>query len=284
MDFVERGGILINEAFLRVLEDAGLDSFAALMERDGGTVFKKKKARSVVRFELDGKEGKKAFYLKRHFQAEADRGGRGFGRFLKNKRPEDGRNEWERIIELTDAGFQTMVPVAYGPSATGGGEIKNGSLTVTEEIYDAVRVEDHIPALAGGGKDAVKEKRDIIERVARLAARFHGMGFNHQDFYLGHIFIRPASGELFLVDLQRVQRRDPPVERWIVKDLAQFVFSAISIDNFSLSDLVRFGHAYLGKGRFSQADKKLIRKIITKSGRISRHTVKLLKKRAVEKK
>ncbi|VAV83214.1 hypothetical protein MNBD_DELTA01-1464 [hydrothermal vent metagenome] len=277
MDFIERGGILINKAFLQILEDAGLDSFAALMEREGGTVFKKKKARSVVRFELDGKEGKKAFYLKRHFEAEADRGGRGLGRFLKNKRPEDGRNEWERIIELTDAGFQTMVPVAYGDSG-------DGSLTVTEEIYDAVRVEDHIPSLSGGGKGAVKEKRDIIERVAKLAARFHGMGFNHQDFYLGHIFIRPASGELFLVDLQRVQRRDPPVERWIVKDLAQFVFSAISIDNFTSSDLVRFGYAYIGKDKFSAADKKLIRKILAKAERISRHTVKLLKKRAMESK
>ncbi len=277
MDIIERGGILINKAFLHLLEDSGLDSFAALMEREGGTVFKKKKARSVVRFELDGKEGKKAFYLKRHFEPEADRGGRGLGRFLKSKRPEDGRNEWERIIELTDAGFQTMVPVAYGDNG-------DGSLTVTEEIYDAVRVEDHIPSLSGRGKGAVKEKRDIIERVARLAARFHAMGFNHQDFYLGHIFIRPASGELFLVDLQRVQRRDPPVERWIVKDLAQLVFSAASIDNFTAPDLVRFGHAYLGKKKFSEADKKLIGKILAKADRISRHTVKLLKKRAMDSK
>ncbi len=277
MNFIERGGVLINEAFLEAFEAARLDGFQALMQLKEGTVFKEKKARSVVRFELESDSGKKAFFLKRHFEPEADRAGRGLGRLLKNKRPEDARNEWERIIELADAGFQTMVPVAYGES-------NKGSLTVTEEIYDGVRVEDYIPSLAGGGYGAVSEKRDIIVRVAKLAARFHEMGFNHQDFYLGHIFIRPATGELFLVDLQRVQRRARAVERWVVKDLAQFVFSAISIDNFSASDLVRFGHAYLGKDKFSAADKKLIRKIKAKAERISRHTVKLLKKRAMAQK
>ncbi len=277
MDFIERGGLLINEAFLEVLEKARLDSFQALMQRKEGTVFKEKKARSVVRFELESSSGKKAFFLKRHFEPEADRAGRGLGRFLRKKRPEDGRNEWERMIELAEAGFQTMIPVAYG-------ETNKGSLTVTEEIYDSVRVEDYIPSLAGRGDDATLEKRDIIVRVAKLAARFHEMGFNHQDFYLGHIFIRPATGELFLVDLQRVQRRTPALERWIVKDLAQFVFSAISIDNFSASDLVRFGHAYLDKDKFSVADKKLIKKIMAKAERISRHTVKLLKRRAMAQK
>lgn len=276
MEFVDHNGIVINKAFLYLLEESVLDSFSALMEREGGTVFKKKKVRSVVRFELDSSDGKKAFYLKRHFEVDPSRGGRGgIAGFFKGRRPEDARNEWERIIELTESGFQTMVPVAYGES-------KDGSLTLTEELYDAVRVEDHIPALAGGGEAGIKEKRDIIERVAKLAAKFHAMGFNHQDFYLGHIFIRPATGELFLVDLQRVQRRSPPVERWIVKDLAQFVFSAISIENFTSADLVRFGHAYLSKGKFSDADKKLIRKILAKADRIARHTVKLLNKRAME--
>jgi len=251
MDFIERGGLLINKAFLEVLEKARLDNFKSLMQRKEGTVFKEKKARSVVRFELESSSGKKAFFLKRHFEPQADKAGRGLGRFLRKKRPEDA-----------------MIPVAYG-------ETNTGSLTVTEEIYDSV---------SGLGDDATLEKRDIIVRIARLAARFHEMGFNHQDFYLGHIFIRPATGELFLVDLQRVQRRSPSIERWIVKDLAQFVFSAISINNFSASDLVRFGHAYLGKDKFSAADKKLIKKILAKAERISRHTVKLLKRRAVAQK
>jgi heptose I phosphotransferase len=271
MDFTDCNGIVINTAFLRLLKDAGLDGFSALMEREGGTVFKKKKARSVVRFELPDGDGRKAFYLKRHFDADADKGGRGLGRFLKAKRPEDACNEWERMIELANEGFLTMIPVAFGE---GGG----CSLTLTEEIYDSVRVEDYIPLLEAGGRGGVSEKRDIIKRVAALAARFHAKGFNHQDFYLGHIFIRPTTGELFLVDLQRVQRRAAPVERWVVKDLAQFVFSAMAIDNFSGVDLVRFGHAYLGKEKFDADDKKLIRKILAKSGRISRHTVKLLKK------
>ncbi len=281
MEFVEHNGLLFNKSYLAFFKRAGLDSFDALMDYVGGKEFKRKAARSVVRIGLA--EGvccgsTKAFFLKRHYE-EPERkkgltglitgGGKGY---------EDARNEWEKIIELTELDFLTMVPVAYGQRKADGGKVK--SLTLTEEIYDAVRVEDYIPKLKGRGFEGMEIKRDVIERLGELAKRFHGLGFNHQDFYLGHFFIRPLTSEIFLVDLQRVQRRDASRQkRWILKDLAQFTFSALETDNFTRTNLARFGHVYVGKKEFDAGDRKMIKKIIAKSERIARHTVKLLERR-----
>ncbi|MBI5598236.1 MAG: hypothetical protein HY890_00690 [Deltaproteobacteria bacterium] len=279
MRFIRHNDLIINEKFLGLLKANGLDGLDVLMDYGGGNtvIVKRKAARSVVRFDLGGAEGKKTFYLKRHCRSVEARVKRLFSLSLAA----DGRNEWEKIILLTELGFPTMVPVAYGEKAGG------GSFTLTEELYGCVRVEDYIPALSSRlkGFDGVIEKRRLIKRLALLAREFHAKGFNHQDFYLCHFFIRPATGEFFIVDVQRVQKRDglPALrwdakDRWVVKDLAQFAFSAKNTENFSSADLVRFGHAYLGKDRFGREDKKRIRGILAKSRRIARHDAKLLER------
>lgn len=277
MRLVRHNGLVVNEEFLDVLKDAGLDGFSSLMGFSGGMLFKRKKTRSIVRFEAGRGERKRAFYLKRHYRSRGER----MKRLIPGALVEDGLNEWEKMILLSELGFPTMVPVAYGEGNENG---RPASLTLTEELYDTVRVEEFIPTLSfeRSGMEGVMEKRRLIKRIARLARRFHDMGFNHQDFYLGHFFIRPATGELFMVDLQRVQRRNSPRRRWIIKDLAQLVFSAQGIENFTASDLVRFGHAYAGRSRFNDEDREMIKRILAKSRRIAEHTVKLLERRARE--
>jgi len=279
MRFIEHNGLLINESYLETLKRAGLDSFGALADYTGGREFKRKSARSVVRIEVPGVVccgGSKAFYLKRHYE-EDGAGKGGLGGFLLGQRGlrEDAGNEWEKIILLTELGFPTMIPVAYGVGNNNGTQ----SLTLTEEIYDSIRVEDYIPGLGKNGREGVLKKREVIRALALLARRFHDTGFNHQDFYLGHFFIRPATAELFMVDLQRVQKREAPQQRWVIKDLSQLAFSALETDNFSRADLVRFGHAYTGRKKFNAEDRKAIKKIMAKAEKIARHTVKLLERR-----
>ncbi|MBI5560093.1 MAG: hypothetical protein HY883_02320 [Deltaproteobacteria bacterium] len=279
MDFVGHDGITVNRDFLVLLKAHNLAGFEALMNLSGGTVIKKRRERSVVRIELPGtahpggKNGgkKRCFYLKRHYSCAA----RGVRRLFPSMgASEDGKNEWEKILLLREFGFPTVVPAAFG-------EKGKESLVLTEEIYEGVRVEDYIPTLSSDimGFEGVLKKRALIRKVAAFARKFHEKGFYHQDFYLGHFFIRPESGELFILDVQRVQRMENLKERWIVKDLSQIAFSAKNTVNFSSTDLVRFGHEYLGKEKFSEGDKKAIRKILSKSRRIARHTVKLLERR-----
>ncbi len=47
----------------------------------------------------------------------------------------------------------------------------------------------------------------------------HDRGFNHRDLYLCHL-LRDTEGNLFVVDLHRVDRRRQVPERWKIKDIA----------------------------------------------------------------
>lgn len=70
----------------------------------------------------------------------------------------------------------------------------------------------------------------ILEPTATLAAKLHAAGLHHRDLYLPHFFVNPDSpAEVFLIDAARV-RPLPRIlrRRWVVKDLAQFLYSTIT--------------------------------------------------------
>ena len=278
MDFVKHRGLVINKWFLPLLKEAGLDSFDALMDYRGGQLIDHRPIRTVVRIELEDERGRKrAFYLKRHYVAAASR----LKGLLRFGGVEDARNEWHKIVMLKEHGYQTMEPVAYGEKK---GLLSCNALTLTEELYNTIRVEDYIPTLyREGTKESLQKKRRIIKRLAFIARRFHKEGFNHQDFYLGHFLIEPSTEEIYIIDLQRVQKRKSAVRRWVLKDLAQFVFSAMNTEGFHTTDLVRFGHIYAGKDRFDAEDRRLIAAILKKARWIAHHTEKVLRRKRLKK-
>ena len=300
MRLKECEGLVVNEEFVEVLTSNGLCSFNALMGYAGGESVKVKKERSVVRLELghgDG-DGKKAFYLKRHFNERGSSPRGGLRSILSWKGPEDARNEWEKMILLTELNIPTMAPVAFGEAGTrgeaGGKEGPPGALTLTEGLEGVVKFDDYLLELdfSRAGMEGVRKKRALIGEIARLARRFHAGGLNHQDFYLVHFLIRPGqmadTGEIFLADLQRVQRRSvtkggrTSVSRWVVKDLGQFAFSALAAQNFTHADLMRFAHAYLGRGTLDREDKKLIKRVLAKARRVATHDAKLRERRGAK--
>jgi len=78
----------------------------------------------------------------------------------------------------------------------------------------------------------------LLEPTADLAARLHRAGLHHRDLYLCHFMARiapPARGvgeiDLKLIDTARVRRLGGFLtrRRWIVKDLAQFWYSTLSL-------------------------------------------------------
>jgi hypothetical protein len=177
-------------------------------------------------------------------------------------------------ISLKEDGFDVMVPVAFGERHLKGGI---ETLTLTEEVCDTVRLSDYIPSLSSSlkGMAGVIERRRLTGDMARLVRRFHRAGYNHQDLYLVHFFFRPSDGKIFLMDLQRVHKREELPLRWRVKDLAQFVFSARGKGGLSRTDLVRFGHIYLDKDSFDAGDRRLISRVLKKAAKIARHDAKL---------
>jgi hypothetical protein len=88
----------------------------------------------------------------------------------------------------------------------------------------------------------------------------HAAGLAHQDFYLVHFFVKPTEDDaLYLIDLQRVIIQKPLPTRWIIKDLAQMLFSLHHTGGKQTPDL--FQTAYqsahaISSGLWARARKK----------------------------
>jgi hypothetical protein len=117
---------------------------------------------------------------------------------------------------LQSANIPTAPLVAHGALPDG------RSVLVTADLAD-YRAADKAIA-AGHPFD------QILEKTARLAAQLHTANLHHRDLYLCHFFLRPTDNDLQLIDAARV-RKLPRLtrHRWIIKDLAQFWYSTLSL-------------------------------------------------------
>ena len=151
----------------------------------------------------------------------------------------------------------------------GWGKLIDGrSFIITEDLTDY--------------RDAEKAVRDglpfesLLEPTADLAAKLHGAGLHHRDLYLCHFFVKYNDpSDVRLIDAARVTRLPgwPMRQRWIVKDLAQFRYSTMSLpitDEQRLRWLKRYGE----KRGLTSID-RLRRSIEHKSEWIGRHDAKL---------
>lgn len=265
------GDLLVAPETYPLLQTAGLTSFRSIIDFAGGVRICHKRGRSVFRLEI----GERAFYLKRNRLHRVE-----FWKGLSRLRlpGREAHREWENIRAVQAAGIPTVTPVAMGEQAIFG--LEAASFILTEELYGAEPLDLIVRRrfLAAGDPDRHREKRQIIGRLAALARRLHGSGMNHQDFYLNHFFL-DGQGVLYLLDLQRIQRRSQVPLRYRVKDLGQLNYSALFVGGFSRTDRLRFLLAYLEKDRLGKEGRTLVAQIAAKTARIGRHDVKLLARR-----
>ena len=270
-EFVAQGDILVAAEVRSLLQSAGLDSFESFMAYPGGRRVVHKRGRSVYRFKI----GDRAFFLKRNYQHPAEV----WKSVCRLHLPKLGaRTEWENIRSLQLAGIPTVKPIAFGERRCCG--IETVSFTVTEEIYGAEpldvvwRRNFTLPR----SQEQVREKKRLLKGMAALARKFHAEGMNHQDFYLNHFFLG-SDDVLFLIDLQRVQRRTRVPRRYIIKDLAQLNYSTRVYGGISNADRLRFFMEYSGRRHLNEKAKRLIHDIHVKTARIARHDLKLAVRR-----
>ena len=131
--------------------------------------------------------------------------------------PADDEVRGLRLLEA--AGIPTMTLVAWGGLSDG------RSFVITEDLAG------YQPA------DKLLENGFAFDRIreplADLAAKLHNAGLHHRDLYLCHFFVKAedATIDVRLIDIARVKKL--PVlltrQRWIVKDLAQFWYSTMSV-------------------------------------------------------
>lgn len=204
-----------------------------------GEVFREVATRRTFRFEHGGK----AYFAKVHF-------GVGWREIFKNlvqlRWPVLGAaNEWNAVQRLSDAGIDTLTPVAW--CQRGGNPATRRSCIVTRALIDTISLED----LALQGPVPFLRKTRLIRKVASMSARMRKAGVNHRDFYICHFHLDQASRDnpdplLYLIDLHRAQVRRRTPRRWVVKDVGGLLFSAFDA-GLTRTDLFRFMRTYSGK-------------------------------------
>jgi heptose I phosphotransferase len=164
------------------------------------------------------------------------------------------RTEWSAIEALQKVGIPT-VHIA-GKGIRGWNPARLESFVVTHALDGMISLEELTARWNQiAPRRRLEIKRALIREVAIIARKLHESGLNHRDFYLCHFLVRdrdwnhwtPGNNlELVLIDLHRVQQRAAVPERWLVKDLASLLFSALDA-GITKRDLFRFLEAYRGQ-------------------------------------
>lgn len=201
--------------------------------------------------------------------AEDDRG-RPVRLHVKRHRPARGpispADEERRGIELLDS---IQIPTT---SLVASGRLADGRSFIVTEDLAGFRAADKWIAEGFSFEQ-------LLEPTADLAAQLHSRGLHHRDLYLCHFFVKPeAEGgrvEVRLIDAARVRPLPSFLtrRRWIVKDLAQFWYSTLSLsitDDQRVRWLARYGSR---RGLDSAA--ALQASVVRKAARIGRHDARL---------
>jgi UDP-glucose:(heptosyl)LPS alpha-1,3-glucosyltransferase len=262
-------GLLVNQAFLPMLEAHRLASYAALMEARGARRVEYNRGKQIHLFRLEDAGRQLTLYLKRYASRQS---WRDVGRRLMRQRVlTEGVAEWNKILALRAGVIPTMTPVAAGERFASNG--RKESFVLTEGLDDHVPVDEYVAERFGAPLDTlrVQEKHRLIAALARLTRQLHWSGFNHRDYYLCHLFA-PVNGlveRLRIIDLQRVGYRMTFRARWISKDLAALHYSSQGLP-LSDWDRLRF-YALYSRGEPKLKRRLRLRWVLRKAAQIARH-------------
>lgn len=263
---LDQGRLLAAVDDAELLRELSLDTLDGALAHRGGTVARVAGRRVTRR--LETRSG--VLYLKTHDGVEAWRRLALLGRGSTSP----ARREWEAMQAMRNSGFDVPEPVAVGESATVFGCPPRSFLLMRE-----VRGVPLDRFLADGFPDphafGPRRARDaVLQDVSGMVRRFHAAGFYHKDLYCCHLIVTPDPrwGRPYFIDLQRVERGQPPRRRWLVKDLAALHLTAPAC--VTRADRLRFLLNYLCKTRLDREAKRWARAIAAKSVRLGAHVPK----------
>lgn len=218
---------------------AGEDPFKAMMQLQG-KAFRDVVGRKTMQVTL----GEKSYFIKQHF-------GVGWAEIVKNltsfKLPILGALTEVRAIEqLNKIGIATTPLIAFGQRGCNPARLQ--SFVLTEDLGDIASLEDVCADWPINPPDA-QFKQQLIIAMAQLAAKLHGAGLCHRDFYLCHFVLKKADlaehkANLILIDLHRTLFNQPSGGNAVMKDMAGLIFSAKD-SGFTAQDWALFKQHYL---------------------------------------
>jgi len=223
----------------QLLRFFGENAFDEIMQLKG-RVFRDVPGRKTMRVALGGKH----YFIKQHF-------GIGWAEIFKSlislKKPVIGAmTEVHAIEKLTEIGIPTTPLVGYGYRGISPARMQ--SFVITEDLGDITSLEDLCSEWITKAPP-VDLKLELIKAVAQLAAKLHGAGLVHRDFYLCHIVFKKESFKhdevsLCLIDLHRMLLNQASHGNRVMKDIAALYFSAMDC-GLKEEDLSLFKQYYL---------------------------------------
>ncbi len=213
--------------------------------------FHQKQGRSTGRLVLTRGGRRLSVYLKRHYRLARLRG------LLAALWPggdwSPALQERARLTWAAALGVPVPTVVAAGEVLGPLGRLQ--SFLVVEELTGMLALHQAIP-LASQQLDPATFRRwkaGLAVEVGRLVRTIHERAHFHKDLYLCHFFIPRAdtarlpdwTGRVYLIDLQRLRRHRLTWPWWLVKDLAQLLYSS-EVPGVDVRDRLTFWRAYLG--------------------------------------
>ncbi len=237
--------------------------------------FHAKQGRSTGRWILESEAGRLAVYLKRHYQLPRWRG------LLAALWPDAGWSpalqEWRHLEWARSHGVPVPAVVAAGEFIGPWGRLQ--SVLAVEELADMLPLHEAIPLAATRLEPLTfaRWKRGLIEEMVRVTRLLHDRRWFHKDLYLCHFYVArqdvqnpPAwRGRVHVIDLHRLGRHTWARPVWLVKDLAQLLYSS-EIKGVSARDRLHFWRTYLGT-KENAAARWLRRCVVWKWRRYRRH-------------
>jgi heptose I phosphotransferase len=266
---------------------AGLDWAEHIMERPVTDRFHAKQGRSTGRLVLEAGGRRLVVYLKRHYRLPRWRGL--LAALWPGKRWSPALEEWQHLEWARDQGLPVPGSVAAGEFLGPWGRLQ--SVLAIEELLEMIPLNEAIP-LAEAQLEAQyfqKWKRSLVREIARLSRMLHDRRAFQKDHYLCHFYIRAADvrchpewrGRVHIIDLHRLGLHRWTWPLWLVKDLAQLLYSS-EIVGVNALDRLRFWRAYSGAIRGSLATRLLRRAILFKWRRYRQHNQRSLARKAAE--
>lgn len=261
-------GLTIEPGYQAILRANGLGSLDALFGLPNNAALNKpglEPWRERLRITLRDGASDRTFYLKR-FRDPPPSVRRDVGRAGCGARSVAGV-EWNWMQRLTAEGICCTEPVAFGEEIVNSREGRSAVLLAEapgRSLETWVRE---------AGPDDVVASPEMIDGLADLVRRFHGLGYVHRDLYLSHIFYKPTAPppkRFRLIDLQRVRKPATGLRRWIVKDLAALNYS-VPASVASRTDRLRWLTRYLGLRKLDATARRLVYRVVGKTRLIASH-------------
>jgi Lipopolysaccharide kinase (Kdo/WaaP) family len=276
---------------------AGPDWADRVMDVSVTDQFHAKQGRSTGRWVLhapDGSGRRLAVFLKRHYKIPFWDAWRAL--LLPRGSWSPAMMEYAHLEWAREQGIPVPATVAVADYLLPGGKLQ--SFLAVEELTGMLPLHEAIPLAQAKLPEAVfrRWKRGLIVEIARLTRMLHDRKHYHKDLYLCHFFIpepdttsMPAGeadgpcgagwrGRVTMIDLHRLTYHPWTWGIWLLKDLAQLLYSS-EVQGVDTRDRLAFWMHYRGPGSQRWSYRLLRRAILFKWRRYRRHNLRLQERR-----